>query len=143
MKQFAHSFNTKAQDSNPGSLNREPEALPLNHCVLQVYNHVSNTQTVSSAACTVDSLSVSSADVASSSSRIVGLRTRARAMAIRCFCPPLSCAPRSPTIVSNVCNHAQSVSTSHLSVVTYRYYILSSEMCIVLYLFIAICYYYC
>ena len=65
-----------------------------------------NTQTLSSAACTVASLSVSNADVASSSKRIVGLRTSARAMAMRCFCPPLSCAPRSPTSVSNVCSHA-------------------------------------
>ena len=56
--------------------------------------------TLSSAACTVASLSVSSAEVASSSSRILGSRTRARAMAMRCFCPPLSCAPRSPTNVS-------------------------------------------
>jgi len=56
--------------------------------------------TLSSAAWTVASLSVSSADVASSSSRIFGSRTRARAIAMRCFCPPLSCAPRSPTNVS-------------------------------------------
>ena len=35
----------------------------------------------------------------------MGLRTSARAMAMRCFCPPLSCAPRSPTGVSNVCIH--------------------------------------
>ena len=56
--------------------------------------------TLSSAAWTEASLSVSSADVASSSSRIFGFRTRARAIAMRCFCPPLSCAPRSPTNVS-------------------------------------------
>ena len=34
------------------------------------------------------SLSVSNADVASSSNSIFGFLTRARAMAIRCFCPP-------------------------------------------------------
>ena len=56
--------------------------------------------TVSSAACTIDSLSISRADVASSNSKIFGSLTRARAIAIRCFCPPLSCAPLSPTNVS-------------------------------------------
>mmetsp|Transcript_25282 Transcript_25282/g.58233 ORF Transcript_25282/g.58233 Transcript_25282/m.58233 type:complete len:89 (-) Transcript_25282:47-313(-) len=44
--------------------------------------------------------SASSADVASSSNRTVGLTIRARAMATRCFCPPLNCTPRSPTKVS-------------------------------------------
>ena len=29
MKKLAHDFNTAAQDSNPGSLSRESEALPL------------------------------------------------------------------------------------------------------------------
>mmetsp|Transcript_26370 Transcript_26370/g.84820 ORF Transcript_26370/g.84820 Transcript_26370/m.84820 type:complete len:473 (+) Transcript_26370:3-1421(+) len=57
--------------------------------------------TASSAACTTRSLSLSSADVASSSTRIGGSRTSARAMAIRCFCPPDSWTPRSPTMVSN------------------------------------------
>ena len=46
--------------------------------------------TLSKAACTIDSLSLSSAEVASSSNSILGFFTRARAMAIRCFCPPLS-----------------------------------------------------
>ena len=56
--------------------------------------------TLSKAACTIDSLSLSSADVASSNNKILGSFTRARAMAIRCFCPPLSWVPRSPTRVS-------------------------------------------
>ena len=56
--------------------------------------------TLSNADCTIDSLSVSRAEVASSKRRILGFLTRALAMAIRCFCPPLSCAPRSPTKVS-------------------------------------------
>ena len=51
-------------------------------------------------ACTIFSEVLSSADVASSSSMIAGLRTSARAMATRCFCPPLSAAPRRPTSVS-------------------------------------------
>mmetsp|Transcript_11579 Transcript_11579/g.19601 ORF Transcript_11579/g.19601 Transcript_11579/m.19601 type:complete len:98 (+) Transcript_11579:142-435(+) len=42
------------------------------------------------ASCTRASLSASNADVASSSSKILGFRTRALAMATRCFCPPLS-----------------------------------------------------
>ena len=32
---FAQGFNTAAHDSNQGTLNREFEALPLSHCVLQ------------------------------------------------------------------------------------------------------------
>jgi hypothetical protein len=42
------------------------------------------------------SLSASKAEVASSKSSTVGRRTRALAMAMRCFCPPLNCTPRSP-----------------------------------------------
>ena len=42
----------------------------------------------------------SSADVASSSTRISGSRTSARAMATRCFWPPESWTPQSPTSVS-------------------------------------------
>mmetsp|Transcript_21236 Transcript_21236/g.42395 ORF Transcript_21236/g.42395 Transcript_21236/m.42395 type:complete len:100 (+) Transcript_21236:231-530(+) len=38
--------------------------------------------------------------VASSKSRMLGSTKRARAMAILCFCPPLSLIPRSPTRVS-------------------------------------------
>ena len=34
VKKLAQGFNTIAQDSNPGSLSRESEALPLNHCAL-------------------------------------------------------------------------------------------------------------
>ncbi len=44
--------------------------------------------------------SVSSAEVASSSRRIAGFLTRALAMATRCFWPPESWAPLSPTLVS-------------------------------------------
>lgn len=66
--------------------------------------------TLSSAACTMVSLSASRADVASSSRRILGLRTRALAMAILCFCPPLSWVPLSPTSVSNFCLNSGSVS---------------------------------
>mmetsp|Transcript_50780 Transcript_50780/g.130890 ORF Transcript_50780/g.130890 Transcript_50780/m.130890 type:complete len:144 (+) Transcript_50780:115-546(+) len=52
------------------------------------------------ASCTMRSDSASSAEVASSSSRIVGSTSSARAMATRCFWPPLSWMPRSPTSVS-------------------------------------------
>mmetsp|Transcript_30535 Transcript_30535/g.52253 ORF Transcript_30535/g.52253 Transcript_30535/m.52253 type:complete len:174 (+) Transcript_30535:301-822(+) len=55
---------------------------------------------LSSAACTTRSDDASSADVASSSTRIGGSRRMARAIAIRCFCPPDSCCPFSPTCVS-------------------------------------------
>mmetsp|Transcript_40152 Transcript_40152/g.99226 ORF Transcript_40152/g.99226 Transcript_40152/m.99226 type:complete len:112 (+) Transcript_40152:340-675(+) len=46
--------------------------------------------TASNAACTTRSLSLSSAEVASSSNKIVGFFKSARAMAMRCFCPPES-----------------------------------------------------
>ena len=46
------------------------------------------------------SLSVSKAEVASSSSNILGSRINALAMAILCFCPPDIRVPLSPTIVS-------------------------------------------
>ena len=46
------------------------------------------------------SLSVSSAEVASSRSRMRGFLTRARAMATLCFCPPDSWVPLLPTLVS-------------------------------------------
>ena len=54
----------------------------------------------SSAACTCASLSVSSALVASSSSRIGAFFRKARAMAMRWRWPPESRAPASPTRVS-------------------------------------------
>ena len=59
--------------------------------------------TLSNADCTVASLSISNADVASSSNNIFGSLTKALmfAIAIRCFCPPLKAAPLSPTMVSN------------------------------------------
>ena len=57
---------------------------------------------LSSAACTTSSDLESSALVASSSKQIFGLRTMARAIARRCFCPPLSLTPRSPQYVSSL-----------------------------------------
>mmetsp|Transcript_11320 Transcript_11320/g.18428 ORF Transcript_11320/g.18428 Transcript_11320/m.18428 type:complete len:96 (-) Transcript_11320:696-983(-) len=56
---------------------------------------------LSIAACTRCSLSASNADVASSRSSIRGFTSRARAIANRCFWPPLSLTPLSPTMVSN------------------------------------------
>mmetsp|Transcript_16049 Transcript_16049/g.23738 ORF Transcript_16049/g.23738 Transcript_16049/m.23738 type:complete len:81 (+) Transcript_16049:2527-2769(+) len=53
--------------------------------------------TVSKASCTINSDSLSKADVASSNNKILGFETRTRAIATRCFCPPLNCAPLSPT----------------------------------------------
>mmetsp|Transcript_83453 Transcript_83453/g.236779 ORF Transcript_83453/g.236779 Transcript_83453/m.236779 type:complete len:145 (+) Transcript_83453:413-847(+) len=55
----------------------------------------------SNAACTTRSEAVSSADVASSRIRRVGSRTTARAIAMRCFWPPESRSPFSPTAVPN------------------------------------------
>lgn len=45
------------------------------------------------------SVAVSRAEVASSQMRRRGWRRKARAMATRCFSPPLSFRPRSPTSV--------------------------------------------
>jgi len=45
------------------------------------------------------SLSLSRAEVASSSNSILGSLTKARAMAIRCFCPPDNWVPCTPTFV--------------------------------------------
>ena len=64
--------------------------------------------TLSRASWTSFSLSLSRAEVASSSSSMRGLRTSALAMATRCFWPPDSWAPRSPTIVSYPCKHTES-----------------------------------
>lgn len=50
------------------------------------------------------SLSVSRAEVASSSSSNLGFRKMARAMATRCFCPPESCVPLSPAWVLYCCS---------------------------------------
>lgn len=58
------------------------------------------TITLSSASWTTHSDSASSALVASSRRRILGSLRIARAIATRCFCPPDSWAPRSPTSVS-------------------------------------------
>ena len=55
---------------------------------------------LSKASCTIRSLSLSSALVASSSKSILGFLSKARAIAIRCFCPPDNCVPRSPHSVS-------------------------------------------
>jgi hypothetical protein len=55
--------------------------------------------TCSSCAWIAFSVLESSADVASSKIRIGGFFSRARAMATRCFSPPESLRPRSPTRV--------------------------------------------
>ena len=56
----------------------------------------------SRASWTIFSLSVSRADVASSSRSILGSLNSARAMAILCFCPPLICVPLRTNISSVV-----------------------------------------
>ncbi len=54
----------------------------------------------SSDSCTASSLSLSSAEVASSRIKIAGSLRKTRAIATRCFCPPDRRLPRSPTTVS-------------------------------------------
>ena len=34
VKKIAQGFNTATQDSNPGPLSQESEALPLSHCIM-------------------------------------------------------------------------------------------------------------
>lgn len=63
--------------------------------------------TASIAACTTASDSLSSAEVASSSNRSLERRRKARAMAMRCFWPPLKSAPDVPTIDDNPSLHIQ------------------------------------
>jgi hypothetical protein len=58
------------------------------------------TATCSSSAWIAFSVLESSAEVASSKIRIGGFLSSARAMATRCFSPPESFRPRSPTRVS-------------------------------------------
>ena len=53
----------------------------------------------SSASPTARSVATSKAEVASSSTSTGGLRRTVRAIAIRCFSPPLKRNPRSPTTV--------------------------------------------
>mmetsp|Transcript_25535 Transcript_25535/g.54513 ORF Transcript_25535/g.54513 Transcript_25535/m.54513 type:complete len:81 (-) Transcript_25535:1788-2030(-) len=53
----------------------------------------------SRASCTTSSDWESSAEVASSNIKILGSPTKTRAMAMRCFCPPESWDPLSPTFV--------------------------------------------
>src|SRR3954465_3360623 len=57
------------------------------------------------------SLAESKAAVASSRMRILGSRTRARARAMRCFCPPLTRLPLEPTAVANP-NSRRSIKTA-------------------------------
>ena len=47
----------------------------------------------------LSSVWVSTLERASSRMRMLGLRRRARAMAVRCFWPPERVMPRSPTVV--------------------------------------------
>mmetsp|Transcript_4239 Transcript_4239/g.13419 ORF Transcript_4239/g.13419 Transcript_4239/m.13419 type:complete len:141 (-) Transcript_4239:91-513(-) len=61
----------------------------------------------SSAAWTSFSLWLSSADVASSSKRMAGLRMSARAIAMRCFWPPLIDVPLAPHGVSYCAGNSQ------------------------------------
>ena len=71
---------------------------------------------------------MSSAEVASSRRRIFGFLTIARAIATRCFSPPLNCVPLSPTFVSYPCHRSSTAS----KVITYG----AVETCILLWLLI-------
>ena len=66
----------------------------------------------SSAVCTAASVAESSALVASSRRTIGGFLRRQRAIATRCFSPPLSRSPRSPTTVSHFCSRPSTISST-------------------------------
>mmetsp|Transcript_59483 Transcript_59483/g.141421 ORF Transcript_59483/g.141421 Transcript_59483/m.141421 type:complete len:147 (+) Transcript_59483:235-675(+) len=73
----------------------------LSLCATTTVVRQCDARSLSMAACTNPSDSASRAEVASSRRRILGSLTSARAIAIRCFCPPDSRTPRSPTAVSS------------------------------------------
>mmetsp|Transcript_18791 Transcript_18791/g.39739 ORF Transcript_18791/g.39739 Transcript_18791/m.39739 type:complete len:154 (-) Transcript_18791:1943-2404(-) len=72
---------------------------------------------LSIASCTTCSDSASSADVASSRRSIFGSMRRARAMAMRCFCPPESLPPRIPTCVWYCCGRFSTMKECALALV--------------------------
>mmetsp|Transcript_76658 Transcript_76658/g.150279 ORF Transcript_76658/g.150279 Transcript_76658/m.150279 type:complete len:212 (-) Transcript_76658:1788-2423(-) len=90
-----------------------------------------------SASCTPLSVTESKAEVASSRSTTGGFLSSARAMATRCFSPPDSFSPRSPTIVSHpsgsalmnsrICAPAAASSTSCMSASSRPY----STLCLI------------
>ena len=79
----------------------EPRTV-VSRCAMTIVVRGAPATSASSASCTKRSFSVSSALVASSRIRIAGLRNAARAMAIRCFCPPESLEFLPPTTVRTV-----------------------------------------
>mmetsp|Transcript_4518 Transcript_4518/g.10576 ORF Transcript_4518/g.10576 Transcript_4518/m.10576 type:complete len:90 (+) Transcript_4518:316-585(+) len=60
----------------------------------------------------------SRAEVASSESRTFGFLKRVRAIPTRCFSPPLSFSPRSPTIVSKPLGSLATVPVSDAALMT-------------------------
>mmetsp|Transcript_48642 Transcript_48642/g.120625 ORF Transcript_48642/g.120625 Transcript_48642/m.120625 type:complete len:99 (+) Transcript_48642:1722-2018(+) len=70
-----------------------------NRCAMTMVVRFCFAMISSSAACTTRSDSLSSADVASSSSSTAGRLISARAIATRCFCPPDRRLPPWPTSV--------------------------------------------
>mmetsp|Transcript_34317 Transcript_34317/g.49871 ORF Transcript_34317/g.49871 Transcript_34317/m.49871 type:complete len:91 (+) Transcript_34317:210-482(+) len=68
--------------------------------------------------CTNCSVSLSSEDVASSRTTMGAFFNKHRAMATRCFSPPLNFNPLSPTIVSNPCGSRRINSSSLVSLTT-------------------------
>mmetsp|Transcript_23372 Transcript_23372/g.55669 ORF Transcript_23372/g.55669 Transcript_23372/m.55669 type:complete len:160 (-) Transcript_23372:15-494(-) len=97
----------------------------VSRCAITIVVRFCVASSWSSASCTIRSLSVSSALVASSSSSTIGFLMIARAIATRCFCPPDSCPPFSPTSVSyldgsvwmNVCAFADLAACSISAIV--------------------------
>mmetsp|Transcript_39312 Transcript_39312/g.45115 ORF Transcript_39312/g.45115 Transcript_39312/m.45115 type:complete len:135 (-) Transcript_39312:138-542(-) len=76
--------------------------------------------TFSSASCTLPCDTSSSALVASSSSRILGLRMTALAMATRCFWPPDNLLPPTPQLESKplrICSSVTASSSSRSSMI--------------------------
>mmetsp|Transcript_17347 Transcript_17347/g.69730 ORF Transcript_17347/g.69730 Transcript_17347/m.69730 type:complete len:158 (-) Transcript_17347:1376-1849(-) len=75
----------------------------------------------SSDCCTLASDSASSALVASSRSKILGLRRKARAIEMRCFWPPEMRTPRSPMRVSYSCGNCAMNSSASAALAASRH----------------------
>mmetsp|Transcript_12620 Transcript_12620/g.29946 ORF Transcript_12620/g.29946 Transcript_12620/m.29946 type:complete len:94 (-) Transcript_12620:564-845(-) len=72
----------------------------VNLCAMMIVVRLCSCSKLSRASWTTLSDSESSADVASSRIRTLGFAMSTRAIAIRCFCPPETAEPLSPTWVS-------------------------------------------
>mmetsp|Transcript_12324 Transcript_12324/g.29865 ORF Transcript_12324/g.29865 Transcript_12324/m.29865 type:complete len:153 (-) Transcript_12324:467-925(-) len=89
-----------AASSDPSTMILSAPRTVVSRCAMTIVVRRLPATSWSSACCTSRSFSVSRAEVASSRMRMGGLRSAARAIATRCFCPPLNLLFLPPTMVS-------------------------------------------